>query len=360
MGVNVIPISTATLMASIAARPPSSAPSGFNATLATSMSGSAPEHAPSPSSATTATSAAKAGAKVEPKTDAKTDVKPDVKPGVASIPILDANLNSKSSANTASAPLLAVFEERGFSVLAPALADSVSNQQPLAPLSANLASVTAVRPLPISPAVALPAEIARAGFINAPPPGTPNPQGLKSAFVQSLNGTLRLHSGQALEAVPYPKPNAETSSHPGTPLLSGTTASPSHQPGPAATPAAASLVCLAADSRAAVLPAPNLNAIPAAVPPYDSGASNGLASARVSTEPGPKSSALPSATNQAASAQLSSNLPTQFHSAPGPFSTTAIPTGPISLAPTPSDSQVHAPVPAGAPTADLDQSPTMQ
>ena len=37
------------------------------------------------------------------------------------------------------------------------------------------------------------------------------PQGLKPTFLQALNGTLRLRSGQALEAVPYPKPIYETS-----------------------------------------------------------------------------------------------------------------------------------------------------
>ena len=37
------------------------------------------------------------------------------------------------------------------------------------------------------------------------------PQGPKPTFLQALNGTLRLRSGQALEAVPYPKPIYETS-----------------------------------------------------------------------------------------------------------------------------------------------------
>jgi len=38
------------------------------------------------------------------------------------------------------------------------------------------------------------------------------PQGLKPAFFSGLNGTLRLRSGQALKAVPYPKTVYKTSS----------------------------------------------------------------------------------------------------------------------------------------------------
>ncbi len=49
----------------------------------------------------------------------------------------------------------------------------------------------------------------RAGAINAFQLGRHSPQGLKPAFFQALNGTLRLRSGQALEAVPYPKPSYE-------------------------------------------------------------------------------------------------------------------------------------------------------
>ncbi|MGB9204498.1 MAG: hypothetical protein WCB94_11085 [Terriglobales bacterium] len=53
--------------------------------------------------------------------------------------------------------------------------------------------------------------VSGAGFANALPPGRYVPQGLKPAFLQARNGTLRLRSGQALEAVPYPKPTAENS-----------------------------------------------------------------------------------------------------------------------------------------------------
>jgi outer membrane protein assembly factor BamD (BamD/ComL family) len=48
--------------------------------------------------------------------------------------------------------------------------------------------------------------IARVCFINAFQVGRRGPQGLKPAIFLALNGTLRLRSGQALEAVPYPKP----------------------------------------------------------------------------------------------------------------------------------------------------------
>ena len=111
MQVDAISIPAATPAASSATRPPAFAPaspalSSFGAKLATSMSRSAPELTPSPSRpATTSTSDAKAGAKVDEKTVAKTDAKPSVtisvNPGAASIPILDANVNSQSSANTA-------------------------------------------------------------------------------------------------------------------------------------------------------------------------------------------------------------------------------------------------------------------
>ena len=53
--------------------------------------------------------------------------------------------------------------------------------------------------------------VSRAGFANALPPGRYIPQGLKPALIQGLNGTLRLRSGQALEAVPFPRPTAENS-----------------------------------------------------------------------------------------------------------------------------------------------------
>ncbi len=52
---------------------------------------------------------------------------------------------------------------------------------------------------------------ARASSMNVFPPGRRFPQGLKPAFLQTEDGTLRLRSGQALEAVPYPKPSHETS-----------------------------------------------------------------------------------------------------------------------------------------------------
>ena len=45
----------------------------------------------------------------------------------------------------------------------------------------------------------------RTDFLGAFPLGRPAPQGLKPALFQFQNGTLRLRSGQALEAVPYPK-----------------------------------------------------------------------------------------------------------------------------------------------------------
>jgi hypothetical protein len=48
--------------------------------------------------------------------------------------------------------------------------------------------------------------LSRAGFANALQPGRHVPQGLKPAFIEGLNGTLRLRSGQAPAAVPYPKP----------------------------------------------------------------------------------------------------------------------------------------------------------
>jgi hypothetical protein len=116
MQVNAIPIPAATPAACTATRPPalvtaSSVPalsvlSSFGAKLATSMSRSAPELTPSPSRpATTSTSDAKTGAKVGEKIVAKTDAKPSVtisaNPGAASIPFLDANVNSQFSANTA-------------------------------------------------------------------------------------------------------------------------------------------------------------------------------------------------------------------------------------------------------------------
>jgi len=41
--------------------------------------------------------------------------------------------------------------------------------------------------------------------------GRRGPQGLKPAFLETTDGTLRLRSGQALEAVPYPKPSREAS-----------------------------------------------------------------------------------------------------------------------------------------------------
>jgi hypothetical protein len=53
--------------------------------------------------------------------------------------------------------------------------------------------------------------VSRAGFANALQPGRHIPQRLKPAFLQARNGTLRLRSGQALEAVPFPKPTAENS-----------------------------------------------------------------------------------------------------------------------------------------------------
>jgi hypothetical protein len=53
--------------------------------------------------------------------------------------------------------------------------------------------------------------VSRARFRDALQSGRQIPQGLKPAFLQARNGTLRLRSGQALEAVPYPKPTAENS-----------------------------------------------------------------------------------------------------------------------------------------------------
>ncbi len=50
-----------------------------------------------------------------------------------------------------------------------------------------------------------------AGFMDAFPLRRQVPQGLKPAFFRARNGTLRLRSGQAVEAVPYPKPIHETS-----------------------------------------------------------------------------------------------------------------------------------------------------
>jgi Ca-activated chloride channel homolog len=55
--------------------------------------------------------------------------------------------------------------------------------------------------------------LAGADFLSALPLGKHGPQGLKPVFPQALNGTLRLRSGQALKAVPYPKPIYETSSN---------------------------------------------------------------------------------------------------------------------------------------------------
>src|SRR5208337_4771335 len=365
MGVNAIPISTATQMASIVARQPSSAPSGFSGTLATSMSSSTPEPAPSLSSATTATSAVKTGEKVDAKTDAKSGAKSgaktDAKPSVASAPILDANINSNFSPNPVSAQCVAAFEKSGFPVLAPPLTDSSSNQQPLhAPLGANLASVAAP-PLPTSQAVVLPTEIAGPGFISAIPPGRSDPRGLKPTFLQSLNGTLRSRSGQALDDVPYPRPMDEASSQPSMPLLLDTAAGSPPQVGTVATSAVASLVALAAGSRAVALSASNSNEVPGVTLLNNSVASNGPANSLVPTDPNPKSSGVPCAIAQASDdAHSTSNVPVQLHAIPALFSTVAAPPVPVSPAQALSEGQVHSSVPTGVPTVVPDQSPTMQ
>src|SRR5208283_1093819 len=116
-------------------------------------------------------------------------------------------------------------------------------------------------------------------------PGRSDPRGLKPTFLQSLNGTLRSRSGQALDDVPYPRPMDEASSQPSMPLLLDTAAGSPPQVGTVATSAVASLVALAAGSRAVALSASNSNEVPGVTLLNNSVASNGPANSLVPTDP---------------------------------------------------------------------------
>ncbi len=144
------------------------------------------------------------------------------------------------------------------------LPDSSSNRQPFAPLTANLASVTAPQPLPIPQTVAVPAG----------------------------------------------------NSEPSTPLSSGTTAS--------GTTASGTTIALSPQLQPcpAALPTSNSSEVPAAARPDKSGASSTPADSPVPTGASPKSSELTSATGQAASdsAYSSPSLPTQPSGALAPSS----------------------------------------